>query len=156
MLLLFNDSGGTDVRAVLSAAGRAFLLAFAASIVLLAPGVLAAPNLNESFALGVAALFASVAAGLRVLTAYVPQLSFKAYLPDPYGAWVDAAFHAFAGALVISLPGVLDAPNLGTARALGLAAILAALTAVFRALSGLLTPGENPAPATGVKTPPNP
>lgn len=150
-LLLVSSGGDTAVKTVLAAAGRRFLQAFAAALVVLIPGILAAPDLNATFALGVAALFASVAAGIKALTEFVPQLSFGAYVRQPIGAWLDAFVQAGLGALVITIPGVLAAPDLATGRTLGLAALIGALTAGFRALEGLLTPGENPAPATGVR-----
>jgi hypothetical protein len=138
------------VKHLLGEAGRSFLRAFVASIVILAPGVLAAPNLNQSFALGVAALMASVAAGVKVLQVFIPQLSFTAYVGSSVGPFVDSFARAFIGALVISLPGVLNAPDLSTGRSLGLASIIGAATAGIRALQGLLTKGEGPAPATGI------
>ncbi len=135
-----------NFKDLLSAAGRAFIGAFAASVVVLSTGVLAAPNLNEAFALGVAALFASVAAGVKVLQEFVPQLRFGSYLKQPFGAYLDAFVQAGLGALLVSLVGVLNAPDLATAKSLITAAVVGALMAGFRALQGLLTPGEQPNP----------
>jgi len=135
-----------NFKNLLSAAGRAFIGAFAVSVVTLSTGILAAPNLNEAYALGVSALFASVAAGVKVLQEFVPQLRFGSYIKQPFGAYLDAFVQAFTGALLVSLIGVLNAPDLATAKALVTAAVVGALMAGFRALQGLVTPGEQPNP----------
>ena len=135
-----------NFKNLLSAAGRAFIGAFAVSVVTLSTGILAAPNLNEAYALGVSALFASVAAGVKVLQEFVPQLRFGSYIAQPFGAYLDAFVQAFTGALLVSLIGVLNAPDLATAKALVTAAVVGALMAGFRALQGLVTPGEQPNP----------
>ena len=138
------------MKKLLALAGREFLKAFGASLVVLAPGVLAAPNLDAAFGLGVAALFASVAAGIRAVQVFVPQLSFAGLLPQPVAAWVDAFVRGGLGAFLISVIGVLNAPDLATGRSLLVAALVGALTAGFRALEGLLTPSESPAPGSGI------
>ncbi len=141
------------MKALLAAAGRTFLKAFGASVVVLAPGVLSAPDLNQAYALGVAALFASVAAGVRAIQVFVPKLSFVGLLPDSMkvvAAWVDAFVRGFLGAFLVSVVGVLNAPDLATGRALLTAALVGALVAAFRALEGLLTQGESPSPNTGL------
>lgn len=143
------------MTALLSAAGRSFLRAFFAALLVFAVGILAAPNLNKMYLLGVAALLGAFAAGIRAVTAYVPKLSLVAYLGHPYGDWGDSFLHAFLASLIVTLPGVLGAPDLHTARALAVAAIVGAFNAGARALQGLFTPGERPAPATGIAPPPN-
>ena len=135
-----------NFKDVLSSAGRAFIGAFAMSALMLSTGILAAPNLNESFALAVAAMFASVAAGVKVLQEFVPQLRFGSYIAQPFGAWLDAFVQAALGAFLVLFIGVLNAPDLATARTLFVAAITGALMAGFRAIQGLLTPGESPNP----------
>lgn len=139
---------------LLSAAGRAFLRAFLASILVLAPGILSAPNLNKAYLLGVAALVASVAMGIRSLQAYVPEISLVHYLGHPYGDWADSFLRAFLGSLVITLPGVLGAPNLATGRSLAVAAIIGAFTLGIRAIQGFVTVGEHPSPGVGLADPP--
>lgn len=141
------------MHALLSAAGRSFLRAFVASILVFAPGVLSAPNLDQMYLLGVAAVVAAVAAGIRSIQVYIPALTISKYLGAPYGVWADSALRAFLGSLVVTLPGVLNAPDLDTARSLGLAALVGAVTAAVRALQGLLTTGEHPAPASGIASP---
>lgn len=135
-----------NFKELLSSAGRAFIGAFAVSAVALSTGVLAAPNLDQAFALGVAALFASVAAGVKVLQEFVPALRFGSYIPQPFGAYLDAFLQAAVGAFLVSVVGVLNAPDLATAKSLLTAAVVGALMAGFRALQGLLTPGEQPNP----------
>jgi hypothetical protein len=135
-----------NFKSLLSSMGRAFIGAFAVSALALSTGILAAPNLNQAYALGVAALFASVAAGVKALQEFVPALQFGQYIKQPFGAYLDAFVQAGIGALLVSLIGVLNAPDLATARSLGLAALVGALMAGFRAVQGLVTPNEHPAP----------
>jgi len=139
-----------NFKNLLSSAGRAFIGAFAVSALALSTGVLNAPNLNEAYALGVAALFASVAAGVKAFQVLVPQLSFGNYLAQPFGAYLDAFLQAGLGALLISLVAVLNAPDLSSAKALLLAGLVGALMAGFRALQGAVTPGESPVPGFGL------
>lgn len=138
-----------NFKTLLSAAGRAFIGAFAVSTLALSTGILAAPNLSQAYALGVAALFASVAAGVKALQQFVPQLSFGNYLSQPFGAYLDAFLQAGLGAFLVSVVGVLNAPDFATAKSLAVGAVVGALMAGFRALQGLVTPGESPAPSKG-------
>lgn len=138
------------MRELLSEAGRSFLRAFAGSLLILVPGVLAAPDLGGMKALGVAALISSAAAGIKAIQVFVPRLSFAELVGERYGVWVDSAARAFLGALLVLLPGVLDAPDLGQSKALLTAAIIAAVTAAIRALQGVLTQGEFPNPSGGM------
>jgi len=136
------------VRGLLSAAGRAFLRAFVGSLLILLPGVLSAPNLDESFGLGVAALIASISAGVAAVQVFVPQLT----VPGRYGSIIADALRAFLATFLPLVTGVLSAPDLNTARAAGVAALVAAVTAAIRALQGYFTPGEHPNPQTGFAT----
>lgn len=138
---------------LLSEAGRSFLRAFVGSLLVLLPGVLAAPNLNNAYGLGVAALIASVTAGIKVIQVYIPQLTFEAVVGKAYAAIVDSAARAFLGAFIVLLPGVLNAPDLSTSKTLITAALIAGVTAAVRALQGFLTPGDVPAPPKGIPTP---
>jgi hypothetical protein len=138
------------MRELLSEAGRSFLRAFAGSLLVLLPGVLAAPDLAGMKGVGVAALISSVVAGLKAIQVFVPRLSFAELVGEKYGVWVDSAARAFIGSLLVLLPGVLDAPDLSQSKALLTAAIIAAVTAAIRALQGVLTPGEFPNPSGGV------
>ena len=136
---------------LLETAGRSFLRAFAASLIVLGPGILAAPDLHKGLALGIAALVASLAAGLKVIQVYVPSLTFAGLVPAPYGEWVDSFARAFLAAFVTAIIGILSMPTLSGWRSLVLAAVIGAITAGIRALEGLLTKGDAPNPAVGLK-----
>lgn len=131
---------------VLERAGAAFLRAFGAAILVYATGVLAAPDLNAALTLGAAALAASFAAGLRAIQVFVPAISTKGVLGDTPGAWVDSFLRAFLAVLITAATGWLAAPDLTTWKAVATGAIVGAVAAGIRALQGLLTAGEQPAP----------
>ena len=118
------------MTAVLSNAGRSFLRAFAASLILFLPGFVSAPNLDQSYALGVSALVASIAAGLRALQDFVPQLQ----VPGRWGDYIGSFLRAFiAQGLVLTL-GILNAPDLNVGKAAIVAVLTGALTAGFVAI----------------------
>ena len=135
-----------NFKNLLSSAGRAFLGAFAVSALALSAGILAAPNFSMGLALGVSAVFASLTSGVKVLQEFVPRLRFGSYVKQPFGAYLDAFTQAGLGAFLASLVGVLQAPDLATAKSLGTAAVVGALMVGFRALQGAVTPGEYPNP----------
>lgn len=142
---------------LLSEAGRSFLRAFGASLLILLPGVLSAPNLSSTTGLGIAALIASVAAGLKSVQVFVPQLSFKSVLPAKvkiWGNYVDSFARAFFAALLVSVLGWLAMPSLSFERSVLVGLLVGAVTAGFRAVQGSLTPGDVPAPQAGLATPP--
>lgn len=134
---------------LLFAAGTSFLRAFGAAFLVYAIGVLAAPDFASARSLSIAALLASLAAGLRAVQVFVPQVSFGALLGQPAGAWADSFTRAFLATLLISVTGWLASPDFSTWRAVGLAAVVGAVTAGLRAMQGLLTKGDTPVPATG-------
>lgn len=133
------------MRDLLSAMGRAFLRAFFASGVVLAVGVLSAPNLDAMLSLGVAALIASISAGLKAVQVFVPQLS----IAGKYGEVATVALQAGLAAFLVSLIGLLDAPEFGITRSLLIGAVIAVGTAILRALQGFFTVGESPSPGSG-------
>jgi len=133
------------MRDLLSAMGRAFLRAFVASGVVLAVGVLSAPNLDAMLSLSVAALIASLSAGLKAVQVFVPQLA----LGGKYGEVITVAIQAGLSAFLVSAVGLLDAPEFGITRSALIAVIVAVGTAVLRALQGFLTVGEHPSPGSG-------
>jgi hypothetical protein len=137
------------MRHLLGEAGRSALRAFIGSLIILLPGVLAAPNLNQAYGLGVAALIASVTAAIKAIQVFVPQLSLAGLTGNKYAPIVDSALRAFVGAIIVLLPGILNAPDLSTAKGLATAALIAGVTAVVRALQGFFTAGDVPAPNTG-------
>jgi hypothetical protein len=138
------------MKALLAQAGREFLKAFGAALVILIPGVLAAPDLNQAYALGVAALFAALAAGFKAVQVFVPQLSFAAFVQQPIAAWLDAFTRAALATFLVSVIGILNAPDLATLKAAVVAALVGAVAAGFRALEGFGTKGEEPAPNVGL------
>ena len=126
-------------------AGLSFLRAFGGILLTLAPGVLAAPNLDQAYALGVAALAASVAAGIAALQAFAPTVSFTTLLDrvklGAYGRYVDSFARAFLGTFLVLVQGVLNAPDLNAAKAAAVAAVAGAITAGLKALQELVTKG---------------
>ena len=138
--------------ALLYAALTAFARAFGVTFLLAVTGILAAPNVDAAVALSIAALIASIVAGLRAIQVFIPQLSFAEFIPQPYAAWLDSFTRAALAALVTALTGWLAMPDLSTDRAFWYALITGVLAAGVRAVQGLLTPQEHPAPETGVKS----
>lgn len=138
---------------LLYAAATAFLRAFAITFLMAATGIAAAPNVAAAQALSIAALIASIAGGLRAIQVFIPLLSFSTFIRQPIAAWLDAFVRAFLATLVVSVQGLLAMPELPTDRSVWFAAITGALTAGLRALQGLVTPGEAPAPDSGVSDP---
>lgn len=141
------------MQKLLFAAATAFLRAFGITFLMAATGIAAAPNVEAAQALSIAALIASIVAGLRAIQVFIPKLSFGTFIPQPYGAWADSFLRAFLATLVVSLQGLLAMPEFPTDRSVWFAAITGALAAGLRALQGLVTPGESPAPDSGVNDP---
>lgn len=54
------------------------------------------------------------------------------------------AIQAFIGAVLVLAPGVLSAPDLKTAKALGVAALVAGLAAAISALKNFFLPDTSP------------
>jgi hypothetical protein len=144
------------VLSLLSAAGRAFLRAFVAALFLYGLGVLTAPTLSNLALLGVAAIASAFVAALRAIQAVWPGLALAAHLGHPFGDWADAFITAFIASLIVTLPGLVHAPDLNTAKSLAVAALMGALTTAVRAVQGLLTQGEFPAEGKGIVEPRNP
>lgn len=137
------------MRHLLSEAGRSFLRAFAGSLLILLPGVLAAPDMGQVLGLATAAVIASLVAGFKAIQVFVPQLSFSAYVDGLAGALLDSFSRAFLASFLVLLEGVLAAPDFDAGKSLFVAALIAAVTAGVRAVQGLFTSGEEPAPNTG-------
>lgn len=135
--------------AAMTAFGRVFLVTF----LLAATGILTAPDLVSASALALAALVASIVAGLRAIQVFVPALSFARLLPQPMAAWVDSFTRAFVGIFLTLSTGWLTAPDWSNWKAGLSGVVIGALTAGVRALQGLATPGESPSPSTGFGTP---
>ena len=140
---------------LLAQAGKSFLRAFAASLLILLPGVLAAPNLGGAYGVGVAALIASVVAGFQALQVFVPQLSFSTLIKSPYATWIDSFVRAFLGTFIVLISGLDTSPDLHTLKAVIIAALVGAVAAGIRALQGALTKGDVPTPTKGLDVPSN-
>jgi hypothetical protein len=139
------------MKTLLYEAGRAALKAFIVSFLTFASGLLAATNLKEFSALAVAALVASFVAALKALQVFIPKLSFASlFKTQPVVAsYLDAFTIAFLSTAVVVLQGLSNAPDYATGKALVVSAVVGALQAAFRALEGLATKGEFPAPGVG-------
>jgi hypothetical protein len=136
-----------------SAGARAQLRTLLASLIVLAIGVWEAPHLGGKTAVAVAFLIGVIALIVRTIQAWKPAFSFVKYLGHPFGDWADAFLQGFLGTLLVTLTGSFYAPDLHTARAFLVSAIVGAFNAGVRAVQGLLTTNESPAPATGIKEP---
>jgi hypothetical protein len=135
--------------AAMTAFGRVFIVTFLFALTSIAT----APDQQSAIALSWAALVASIAAGLRAIQIFFPGITFKRLLPQPLAAWVDAFTLAFLAAFVTTLTGWLAAPDFATWKAAITGFVIGGLTAGVRALQGLATPGEKPAPTAGIKDP---
>lgn len=143
----------------LAAAGRRFLQTAGAALIVFVLGLLSAPDLvlDNLYLYGVAFLVAIGAAALKFIAEVFPFVSVAKYVPDKYrvyASWLDAFLQAGVSAFVVVAPGIFDAPDLKTAGALAVAALLGALTAGVRAIEGLLTPEERPATVAALKLQP--
>ena len=147
---------------LLEKAGASFLRAFLGSLIVLAPGILAAPNLNRGVAIGMAGVMAAIAAGLKAIQVYVPTISVVGYIHNdaakPAGAIADSFLRAAIAAFLTGIIGILNMPDLHAWRSIGLGLIVGAVTAGVKAAEGAMTKGEWPLrsqglPAAGTATP---
>lgn len=143
----------------LAAAGRRFLHTAGAALIVFILGLLSAPDLvlDNLYLYGVAFLVAIGAAALKFVAEVAPFLSIANHVDGKYrvyASWVDAFLQAAISAFVVTAPGIFDAPDLKTAGALAVAALIGALTAGVRAIEGLLTPDERPATVAALKLQP--
>lgn len=138
---------------LLSHVGRSFVRAFVGSLVVLLPGILTAPELTGAAGLGVAAVIASIAAGLRAVQALVSRFSFGEVVGKPWCDLLDSFTRAFLAALIAGLTGMLAMPDLSTVKAALTAVIVGAFAAGLRAIQGTLTPGEPPFRDAGLTLP---
>lgn len=138
---------------LLFAAATSFLRVFGVTFLFAATGILSAPDLGSAVGLSMAALVASIVAGLRALQVFVPGITFARFAPQPIAAWLDSFSRAFIGVFLTLLTGWLAAPDWSTWKSALTAVIIGAFTAGVRALQGLITPGDRPAPAVGIGAP---
>jgi len=140
---------------LLSEAGRSFLRAFGASLIVLIPGILAAPNMSTTLALSVAGLVAALAAGLKAVQVFVPQISFKSIMKGkiaPYYTWADSFVRAAVSAFIVGILGWLAMPTLDFSKSVIFGLLVGAFAAGFRALQGTGTVGDVPQPEKGLVT----
>ncbi len=129
--------------AVMTAFGRVFIVTFLLALT----GILSAPDMSSAVALSLAAFVASLVAGLRAIQVFIPQITFAKLFPQPIAAWVDSFARAFLAVFVTLLTGWLVAPDWSTWKSAVTAIVIGALTAGVRAIQGLATSGDEPAPA---------
>lgn len=138
----------------LEMAGKAFLLAFAGTAVIYAPGVFEAPNLETALALGVAGAGAAIAAALLAVKAMLPSFSLGSvltFLSPANVSRVDLFVATFVGTFIVAVTDFLQrAPDLTGWKLAIVPALTGAAAAAFRTLVGLGTPGESPLPEVGV------
>jgi mannose/fructose/N-acetylgalactosamine-specific phosphotransferase system component IID len=125
-----------------NSAGRALLRAILPAVFVLITGLLAAKNLDESKTVLTTAVIAIIVAAAGALQAFVPQLSWRAYVPEGYAKYLDAFTQAFVGTFLTLLTGWLTAPDFSFTTSALTAVIVGALTAAVRAVQALATPGE--------------
>lgn len=142
------------MNTLLGNAGKAFLKVFAAALLVVAIGITKQPDLNGAIAVGIAGIMAAFAAGLAALQAFVPDLTFAAYLPAPWGSLVDSFVRAGLGAFITAVIGILSEPSLSAWHSLIVAAVVGAINAGLQAVQGALTPGQLPFKSRGFALPP--
>jgi len=148
------------VRVILSAAGRAALRDALIAFLALATGILNAPNLSIALGLAGAASIAAITAAIRAIRVFVPEISEALIdrfgIPESYTEVAFTALQTLLGGFLAMWLAVLAAPDLGAAKAAGLAGVLAIGTALVRVAQAFLTPGEDPLPGSGVEVPVQP
>lgn len=148
------------MRAILSAAGRAFLRDGAIAFFALATGILAAPNYRQAAALAAAASIAALVAGVRAVRVFIPQLaeaiSKALNVPTAYAEVVLTGITTLLVGFVALVEGVLSAPDLNAGKAAAVAGMLAIGTALVRVVQAWLTPGEAPVAGGGIQVPAQP
>lgn len=140
---------------ILERAGALFLRAFGTSFLFYSTGILASPNLEGALALAVSAGSASLAAGLRALGDLIatiggPDITFKHWLGDVWGSRADIFTMTALGNFIAGAATWFAAPDLATWRVAWVAIFVGAASAGARALQGLFTKGEYPAPERGL------
>lgn len=138
------------MTSLLQKMGTSFIRAFGAAFIFFATGIFNAPNFDSARSLSIAAFLGSLAAGLRAVQVLLPQISFAGIFEQPYAAWLDSFVRAGSAAFLVVVTGWLAAPDFSTWKSVLIGAVVGAGAAGFRALQGLLTKGEDPAPTSGL------
>lgn len=137
-------------KELLAAVARRFVFVFLSGLIVAGPGIANAPDLDKAILLGTVAVISAASAAFKAVQELWPTASvgYLLGLPQPYAAWVDAFTQAVAGTMVATIPTILDhfvstgVPDFSGWDSLVTAALIGALTAGFRAVEALLTPGE--------------
>lgn len=145
------------MKAKLAAISRRFMAVFIVTFVPLFSAALnningQIPDYAAFYASSIAAAVAGVAAALKALQEFVPQLSLGSLLglPQPFAAYVDAFVQGGLGAFLVSISGYLERADFSAWHSALIAIIVGALTVGWRAVEGLLTQGESPRPDSGM------
>lgn len=141
------------MKPLFSEAGRTLLKTLAVGLLALAVQLTAQPDFHGAVLIGLAGLLALGATLLKAIVVYIPRLSWKSYLGDPWGAMADAFTHAGLATLVASLIGFLELHDLSTWHAVLSGAVVGALNAALTALEHAATPGLKPFPNVGLPKP---
>ena len=146
------------MRVILSAMGRAFLRDGLVALLIYGAGIWSAPNLDQRYAIAVAASYAALAAGFRGVRVFVPQLSEGLAkllnVPLAYAEVVITALTTVLSGFIAGAVGFFEAPNYDAGKAAFIAAMIGVGTGLSRLIQAWLTPGE-PGPV-GIQTPPQP
>lgn len=115
-------------------AGASFIRAFVVSALFLSTDILNALNGNDesAVAIGIAALYASLAAGLRAIQVFVPGITTG-------NKYADSFLRAAVAVAVASTIGVLTAPNVSITVAVVQGVLIGAGTAGLRAVQEFFT-----------------
>jgi len=144
-----------NLKEKLAAISRRFMAVFFVAFVPLVSAALntinsEVPDYRAFYAAAIAAFAASGAAALKALQEFIPWLSVGKWLglPQPFAAYVDAFVHGSVGTFIVLISGWLERADFSTWHAALVGAVVGALTVGWRAIEGLLTPGEQPNPSS--------
>ena len=132
----------TDTSKTLHDAALALLKTLGSGILVVAIGIFSAPNLDRAVAVGIAGIMALLAALAAAVQVFVPQISFRAWIGEPWGSLLDSFVHGFLGAFLTSIIGILNMPDLSTWHSLVVGALVGAFNAGLRAIQGSLQAGD--------------
>lgn len=127
-------------------AATAFLKAFGVVALAATIGLLSLPNYQDVGALALAGFCAALAAGFAALQAFVPALSVRRLIAEPWGSAIDAGIHAGLATFLTLAAGWLNAPDFSAWHAFVVGLVVAVGNAALRAAQGKLF-GDHPQPA---------
>lgn len=127
----------------------AFAKAFLVVAVAAAAGLLSLPDYGGVGSRALAAGCAAIAAGLAALQTFVPAISVRRYIDEPWGSAIDSAIHAGLAIFLTMTAGWFNSPDFSAWHAFATSLVVAVAAAVLRALQGGLFgphPQEVPTP----------